>query len=179
MRDTEEQFERRLLPLFVNRGRKVGGSSPTVLRWGGATAPVSVPVAWDGEGVDFVLWHMARVEDNWVQGFGRGVETVWENGGWAARLGLPEQGNGWGYTVSQVGELPQFDLDLLNEYAAAFRAGTIGFLDGLSSDDLDRVPDPTRPEVSIGSMLSHVIVEESQHVGQAAYLRGIQRGLDQ
>ena len=51
MRDTEEQFESRLLPLFVNRRRKVGGSSPTVLRWGGATAPVSVPAAWDGEGV--------------------------------------------------------------------------------------------------------------------------------
>ena len=33
MRDTEEQFESRLL------------------RWGGATAPVSVPAAWDGEGV--------------------------------------------------------------------------------------------------------------------------------
>ena len=133
----------------------------------------------DSHHVDFVLWHMARVEDNWVQGFGRGVETVWENGGWAARLGLPEQGNGWGYTVRQVEELPQFDLDLLNEYAAAIRAATIGFLDGLSSDDLDRAPDPRRPEVSIGSMLSHVIVEESQHVGQAAYLRGIQRGLDQ
>ena len=56
----------------------------------------------DSHHVDFVLWHMARVEDNWVQGFGRGVETVWENGGWAARLGLPEQGNGWGYTVRQV-----------------------------------------------------------------------------
>ena len=51
MRDTEEQFESRLLPLFVNRRRKVGGSSATVLRWGGATAPVSVPAAWDGEGV--------------------------------------------------------------------------------------------------------------------------------
>ncbi len=53
MRDTEEQFESRLLSLFVNRRRKVGGSSATVLRWGGATAPVSVPAAWDGaRGVD-------------------------------------------------------------------------------------------------------------------------------
>ena len=93
--------------------------------------------------------------------------------------GLPEQGNGWGYTAEQVAELPQFDLDLLNEYAEAVRAGTIEFLDGLSPDDLDRRPDPERPQNSIGRMLSHVIVEESQHVGQVAYLRGIQRGLDQ
>ena len=51
MRDTEEQFESRLLPLFVNRRRKVGGSTVAELRWGGATAPVSVPATWDGEGV--------------------------------------------------------------------------------------------------------------------------------
>ncbi len=129
--------------------------------------------------VDFVIWHVARVEDNWIQGFGRGAETVWERGGWAARLGLPEQGNGWGYTARQVAELPPFDLDLLDQYARDVRAGTIAFLDELSPDDLDRTPNPKRPQVSIGSMLSHVIVEESQHVGQVAYLRGIQRGLDQ
>ena len=133
----------------------------------------------DSHHIDFVLWHMARVEDNWVQEFGRGVESVWERSGWAAKLGLPEQGNGWGYTAEQVAELPQFDLELLNEYAEAVRAGTIEFLDGLSPDDLDRFPDPKRPKACIGSMLSHVIVEESQHVGQVAYLRGIQRGLDQ
>jgi uncharacterized damage-inducible protein DinB len=133
----------------------------------------------DSHHIDFVLWHIARVEDNWVQEFGRGVESVWERGGWAARLGLPEQGNGWGYTAEQVAELPQFDLDLLNEYADSVRVGTIEFLDRLSPDDLDRRPDPKRPQNSIGRMLSHVVVEESQHVGQVAYLRGIQRGLDQ
>ena len=133
----------------------------------------------DSHHIDFVLWHIARVEDNWVQQFGRGVESVWERGGWPAKLGLPEQGNGWGYTAEQVAELPQFDLDLLNEYADSVRAGTIEFLDGLSPDDLDHRPDPARPQNSIGRMLSHVIVEESQHVGQVAYLRGMQRGLDQ
>ena len=133
----------------------------------------------DSHHIDFVLWHIARVEDNWVQEFGRGVESVWERGVWPAKLGLPEQGNGWGYTAEQVAELPQFDLDLLNEYAEAVRAGTIEFLDGLSPDDLNRRPDPKGPQNSIGRMLSHVIVEESQHVGQVAYLRGIQRGLDQ
>ena len=133
----------------------------------------------DSHHIDFVLWHMARVEDNWIQGFGRGVETVWERGGWAGRLGLPGQGNGWGYTAEQVANLPQFDLDLLNEYAEAVRADTIEFLEELSPDDLDRRPDPKRPQYSVATMLSHVIVEESQHVGQVAYLRGIQRGLDQ
>ena len=133
----------------------------------------------DSHHIDFVLWHMARVEDNWIQGFGRGADSVWERDGWAGRLGLPEQGNGWGYTADQVADLPQFDLQLLNEYADAVRESTIDFLEGLSGDDLDRRPDPKRPHYSIATMLSHVIVEESEHVGQVAYLRGMQRGLDQ
>ena len=32
--------------------------------------------------------------------------------------------------------------------------------------------------VTIGKMFGHVIVEESQHLGQIAYLRGLQRGLN-
>ena len=132
----------------------------------------------DSNHIDFLLWHMARVEDNWVQGFGQDLETVWERGGWAGRLGLPEQGNGARYTAEQAAALPQFDLDLLNGYAEAVRAGTVEFLEGLSPDDLDSVPDPNRDH-SIGSMLSHLVVEESQHVGQVAYLRGIQRGINQ
>ena len=32
--------------------------------------------------------------------------------------------------------------------------------------------------MTIGKMFSHVIVEQAQHTGQVAYLRGLQRGLD-
>ncbi|MDA1349440.1 MAG: DinB family protein [Chloroflexi bacterium] len=132
----------------------------------------------DSHHIDFTIWHMARVEDNWVLRFGRQAETVWERDGWAQRLGLPEQGSGFGYTAEQVTGLPDFDLDLLTEYADSVRAATLDFLDSLSQEDLDRCPDPKRPENSIGRMLSHVIVEESQHVGQIAYIRGIQRGIN-
>ena len=127
--------------------------------------------------VDFTVWHMARVEDNWINRFGRGGEPLWTADGWAARMGIPEEDSGSGYDAQQVADLPVFDIDEMMAYYDAVRRSAYSFLDGLSEDDLDTGPDPERPEYTIGRMFSHVIVEESQHVGQVAYLRGLQRGL--
>ena len=129
--------------------------------------------------IDFAVWHMARVEDNWVQQFAQRTESLWSREGWSDKLGLAAEGNGFGYTADQVAGLPSFDIDGLMSYYGAVREATLRFLDGLSPGDPDTCPDPERrPGYSIGKMFSHVIVEESQHVGQVAYLRGLQRGLN-
>lgn len=132
----------------------------------------------DSHHIDFTVWHMARVEDNWVQRFARRADTIWQREGWHKRLGLPERDSGFGYTAEQVASLPRFSFDELMAYYDAVRAGTYEYLEGVTARQLNRCPDPRRPEYTIGNMFSHVIVEESQHVGQVAYLRGIQRGLN-
>ena len=130
--------------------------------------------------IDFTVWHMARVEDHWVQRFAQRVDTLWEREGWHERLGLPEKDTGFGYAAEQVAGLPKFSLDDLMAYYDSVRGETLRYLDGLTAEDLDRLPHPERrPGYSIGKMFSHVIVEESQHVGHVAYLRGLQRGLNQ
>ena len=129
--------------------------------------------------IDFAVWHMARAEDDWLQRFARRSDTVWKRDSWPSRLGLPERDSGFGYTAEQVAGLPRFDIDELMTYYDAVREETLRYLDGLSQADLDTCPDPEgRPGYTIGKMFSHVIVEESQHVGQIAYLRGLQRGLN-
>jgi uncharacterized damage-inducible protein DinB len=129
--------------------------------------------------VDFAVWHMARVEDDWVQRFAQGTATVWQREGWFEKLGLPEKGNGFGYDAEQVAGLPQFDFGEVIAYYDAVRRETLAYLDGLTEEDLDACPQAEkRPGYTVGKMFSHVIVEESQHVGQVAYLRGLQRGLD-
>ena len=129
--------------------------------------------------IDFAVWHMARVEDDWVQRFAQRTDAVWNRDGWPDRLGLPAKGSGHGYTADQVADLPSFDIDELMTYYDAVRKATLQYLDGLGQTDLDATPHPERrPDYTVGKMFSHVIVEESQHVGQVAYLRGLQRGLD-
>ena len=128
--------------------------------------------------IDFTVWHMARVEDDWMQRFAQRTDAVWKREGWHEKLGLPERDSGFGYSAEQVTALPSFYFDQLMDYYDGVRTETGRFLDGLSEEDLELTPHPERrPGYTIGKMLSHVIVEESQHVGHVAYLRGLQRGL--
>ena len=127
--------------------------------------------------IDFTVWHMARVEDDWVQRFARRTDTVWQAEAWHEKLGLPERDSGYGYTAEQATNLPAFRFDDMMAYYDSVRRETLGYLDGLTAEDLDSYPHPERrPGYTVGKMFSHVIVEESQHVGHVAYLRGLQRG---
>ena len=132
--------------------------------------------------IDFQVWHMARVEDYWVQWAAKGVDMVWQRDGWRRRLGLPEMDSGFGYTAVQVKGLPRFDMDEMMAYFDSVREGTRDFVRGLGSADLDIAPlprpNPNASDTNLGKVFSHLIVEESQHLGQVAYIRGLQRGLD-
>lgn len=130
--------------------------------------------------IDFAVWHMARVEDNWVQRFARRTDTVWQSDGWDTRFGIPARDGGFGYTAEQVAALPDFDLDQMMAYFDSVRGASLTYLDGLTEADLESCPHPERrPGYTVAKMLAHVIVEESQHTGQVAYLRGMQRGLNE
>ncbi len=129
--------------------------------------------------IDFAFWHIIRVEDEWLQGFARGVPTVWVRDGWPDRFATAGRGSGWGYDAEQIAALPAFDMDEMMSHFDAVRRETLDYLDSITEKDLDIFPQPERrPEYNVGRMFSHLLVEESQHAGQIAYLRGMQRGLN-
>ncbi len=136
--------------------------------------------------VDFAVWHVARVEDAWINRFAKQADyQVWGRGTWADRLNLPVEEipgfgpeSGWGWSGEQVRDMPASDMSDLWAYMDAVRADTLRYLDSIDESDLDRCPDAKQPTYSIGRMWSHLLVEESQHVGQIAYLRGLQRDLN-
>jgi hypothetical protein len=65
-------------------------------------------------------------------------------------------------------------VDLLLGYADAVSARTVAFLRGVDGDDLDRVVDDSwDPPVTLGVRLVSVLSDDLQHVGQAAYVRGV------
>ena len=130
--------------------------------------------------IDFTVWHMARVEDDWIQRFARGAGTVWQDEGWDARCGLPSRDSGVRYTAEQVAALPEFTIGEMMAYYDSVRRETLAYLDTLSESDLEKCPQPERrPGYTVARMLAHVVVEEAQHTGQVAYIRGMQRGLGQ
>ena len=130
--------------------------------------PGANPIGW-------LVWHLLRVQDDHVADVA-GTEQVWTADGWAGRFGLPvdDAATGYGMGDAEVDAVRVPSAELLLGYSQAVHARTADFLAGLSDDDLDRVVD-TRwdPPVTLGVRLVSVLSDDFQHLGQAAYLRGL------
>ncbi|MET9494022.1 DUF664 domain-containing protein [Streptomyces sp. NPDC006552] len=144
----------------------VEGLSPDAL----ATRP-----GGHGNSVAWLIWHLTRVQDDHLAD-AAGLEQVWLAKGWADRfrLPLPETDTGYGHTSEQVGQVTVDSGALLVGYYDAVHEQTLGFLGGLKDAALDRVVDENwDPPVTLGARLVSVLADDLQHVGQAAYVRGL------
>ena len=67
--------------------------------------------------------------------------------------------------------------DLLSGYLHAVVERTIDYLNSLSESDLDQIVDKDYdPPVTLAVRLSSVLGDDLQHLGQAAYVRGLLHG---
>jgi DinB family protein len=124
--------------------------------------------------IDWLLWHTARVQDDHIAGVA-GREQVWTAKGWFDRFGLPfaPAAHGYGQTSAEVGQV-RVESGLLCGYFDAVHAATLAFLADLGPDDLERIVDRRfDPPVTLGVRLVSVVTDNLQHVGQAAYVRGL------
>ena len=128
----------------------------------------------DANPIGWLVWHLARVQDDHVAAVA-GVEQVWTSQGYADRFGLPfdAAATGYGQSSEAVGQV-RTRADLLSAYLRSVHEQTLAFLDKVTAEDLDRVVD-TRwdPPVTLGVRLVSVVNDDTQHVGQAAYVRGL------
>ena len=130
----------------------------------------------DANPVSWLVWHLTRVQDDHVaDAFGE--PQVWTAGKWAARFGLPETtDHGYGHSREQVAMFADAcsALDLLLAYHEVVYAQTVSLVSKVSDEDLDRVVDERwSPPVTLGVRLVSVLDDDMQHVGQAAYVRGV------
>jgi len=126
--------------------------------------------------IAFILWHTTRVEDFFVNRVIKREKELYETQKWQEKLGTPVKA--YQYSVEELQAWPTPKLEFLTEYANSVREKTLAFLNSIPTERLSEVPRPDRSPDSIGVMLEHLMTEVALHVGQIAYLRGIQRGLD-
>ncbi len=125
--------------------------------------------------VGWLVWHLTRVQDDHVAD-AFGAEQVWLGNGWVDRFGLPFDRNahGYGHSPQDVRAVRVDSPDLLTDYYDEVHAATLAHLGKLADDDLDRVVDERwDPPVTLGVRLVSVLEDDLQHVGQAAFLRGV------
>ncbi len=135
---------------------------------GARVDPAANSIAW-------LVWHLTRVQDDHVAN-AFDVAQGWTAQGWADRFALPfpVADHGYGHTSAQVGELSRIGAELLRGYHEATWRQSVGLLGALTADDLDRVVDRRwDPPVTVGVRLVSVAADALQHVGQAAFVRGM------
>jgi uncharacterized damage-inducible protein DinB len=125
--------------------------------------------------IAWLVWHLTRVQDHHLSEL---LETdqLWLGGPWAARVGLePDPHNtGYGHSPDDVVSVRPESPAVLLDYLGAVDERTRAFLAGIAAEDLDRVVDRRwDPPVTMGVRLVSVADDCLQHVGQAAYVRGL------
>lgn len=134
----------------------------------------------DANSIAWLVWHLSRIEDGHFAEAARtlglsGLDTDLYVAGYADRFGLPfaPGASGYGMTSDEVGQV-RASAELLLEYYAAVHERTIRFLAAVPSHDWGLVVDERwDPPVTLLVRVASVINDVTQHVGQAAYARGL------
>jgi hypothetical protein len=129
----------------------------------------------EANSIGWLIWHLTRVQDDHVAAVAR-VEQAWTGQDWAKRFDLPfEPGDiGYGHGVEDVASVRVASPELLTGYHDAVHEQSLRYVRRLVDADLDRVIDDAwDPPVTLSVRLVSVLSDGLQHVGQAAFVRGI------
>jgi hypothetical protein len=122
--------------------------------------------------IAWLMWHLTRIQDDHVADLAQ-VEQAWPE--WRDRFGLPfgKWATGYGQGPDEVAAVRSSG-ELLADYHSAVHELTLHYLQGITTQELDRIVD-TRwdPPVTAAVRLVSVIGDTMQHLGQAAYVRGL------
>ena len=126
--------------------------------------------------IAWLIWHSARIQDAQLAAI-CGIEQVWFSGEWVDQfnLDLPRDAHGYGHTPEDVGKV-RAPADLLAGYYHAVHKMTLEYIAGVTPEELARVVDENwDPPVTASARLVSIYDDCMQHLGQAAYVRGISR----
>ena len=89
--------------------------------------------------IAFEMWHYARTEDNIVRFILQGRRpTVWMEGGWSERLGLPPIAQGTGMTSEEAQSMRIADLGAFQRYVQDVWASTRDYLSNPDTSVFDQ-----------------------------------------
>ncbi|MFE5191192.1 DinB family protein [Streptomyces sp. NPDC056628] len=129
----------------------------------------------DANSIAWLIWHLTRIQDDHIAD-AFGLEQVWLAQDWHRKFGLdlPPHDTGYGHTPEKVAKVQVSSGDLLTGYYDAVHEQSLGALRTVTAEDLERIVDENwDPPVTLGVRLVSVLSDDLQHVGQAAYVRGL------
>jgi hypothetical protein len=129
----------------------------------------------DANSIAWLIWHLTRIQDDHIADI-LGTDQIWLSAGWVDRfrLPLPATDTGYGHSSEDVAAVVVESADLLLGYFDEVHDRTMHLVAGLADGGLDRIVDENwTPPVTLGVRLVSVLADDLEHVGQAAFVRGV------
>lgn len=139
-----------------------------------STEQLATRVDAEANTIGWLVWHLSRVEDDHIAN-ASGAEQLWLTGGWADRFDLPFEpaAIGYGHSTDEVAKV-RASAEQLAGYYDAVHQRTVDYVSAIEDADFARVVDERwDPPVTLSVRLVSVLNDATQHVGQAAFVRGL------
>lgn len=132
--------------------------------------------------IAWLMYHMNRVVDIFVNTRLRSNNQLWIQDGWNQKFGMSDdsgEGSGSGWTAGQVAAWVPPSRDVLLGYYEAAKTSAREYLSSLTDADLDAsVPGtPGSEPRPVHDMLGVLVFDNVVHGGQIAFLRGYHEGM--
>ena len=131
--------------------------------------------------IAWILWHMNRVIDTFINQRLQGREPFWITQGWNEKFGMAENVRGMGWTPEDLANWSAPDTEVLLGYQAAVRQAARDYISALSYEDMERrvafPPEAETQDHTMNTALGQLVWDNVAHGGQIAYLRGLFQGM--
>lgn len=134
----------------------------------------------DTNSIGWLCWHLTRGQDRSIVNLNNAGEQLWIRDKWYAKFNRPSdpKDTGFKHTPDDVQAFKSPEVKTFIDYHSAVLEQTKQYIFSLSEKDLDRELDEPwfAPTPTVGVRLISLLGEGLQHIGQAAYIRGLFQG---
>ena len=133
----------------------------------------------DSNSIAWLMFHMNRVVDLFINERLQSKSQVWIEAGWHQKFGMDGDPsvNGQGWTKEQLAEWNPPAKEVLVGYFEAVKECAREYLNALTDDDLagSVMVQPANEARAVSDILGVLVYDNVTHGGQIAYLRGTTR----
>ncbi len=131
--------------------------------------------------IAWILWHMNRVIDTFINQRLQGLPSFWISQGWNEKFGMAENVRGMGWSTEDLAGWSAPPLDVILGYQETVRRAAREYIGSLTVADLERrvtfPPEAETQDHTIATALGQLVWDNVAHGGQIAYLRGLFQGM--
>ena len=131
--------------------------------------------------IGWILWHMNRVVDTFINTRLQSKPELWVSHGWHQKFGINQRTPIMGHSAEEVAHWVAPPREVQQGYFEAVKSVAREYIKSLSTEDLSRnvtfPPEAQTRDHTVATALGQLVWDNVAHGGQIAYLRGLFTGM--